>query len=303
MKKILLTILLLVLTFGLGLCLADDIKGWFDKPDNDTTDENQDVGNGIITGVENNSVFKLSTRSVSNNGASLDVVASFDEHANVNKLVDWSLSWNGSGNVNEYVSLNVSEDTLTCGVRVLKGFTTQIKLTCTLRSNTNLTAVCNIDYVGRTVSFDDDGSKSVGEYSLHTMTYRDLVIATGICNPILYSLSGGSVQGELTNIEVEAVEIATDGYFTGGLNYGGLDGKISDYVESRLQNFGMDSLSEGLWYVQDDAVCGFHINADVIYNGVVVDTISEEIWIVAFDWGELQLSPTKIELNESQLIF
>ena len=301
MKKILLTALILVLTFGLGIFFADDIKGWFDKPDNDITDENQDVGNGVITGVENNSVFKLSTRTVSNNGAALDVVASFDEHANVNKLVDWSLSWNGSGDVNEYVSLNVSEDTLTCNVKVLKGFTTQIKLTCTLRSNTNLTAVCNIDYVGRTISFD--GNNSVGEYSLQTMTYRDLIIATGIGNPGCYTLSGGSVQGELTNIQINTVEIAMDEYFTSGLEHIGLDGKIADYVESRLETFDMDSLSEALWWIKDDEACGFNITADVMYNGVVVDTISEDIWLTNFDWGELQLSPTEIKLNESQLIF
>lgn len=85
----------------------------------------------------------------------------------------WALSWSGSGNASDYVSLSATNGT-SVTVSAKKPFGSQIKLTCTASiSGKNVSsAVCNLDYKKRLtgmrlngVSITDGGTYSLDDFT------------------------------------------------------------------------------------------------------------------------------------------
>ena len=103
---------------------------------------------------------------ISSNGQSLSVKATVSPSYIQDKKVNWSLSWDssysfsgwygGAPDVNKYVGLSVSSDTLTCTVSIKQELPCRVILTCTANSNANIKKTCNIDYVSRNFSPHSD---------------------------------------------------------------------------------------------------------------------------------------------------
>lgn len=221
-----------------------------------------------IENVNNNEIITLSKRkAISSNGQTLSVKATLTP-SYANDTVTWSVSWatTYSQNINNYITLTPSTDTLTCSVKAKSAFSKRIILTCTLVSNTSIKKTCYIDYVGRTygVSVDYENVKTLiddidltfeqlGEHSLELISS--------------FSTSGGTLTGTVKNICIEyEEEWETDfGYCF----------YISDYsapiTEDGIYNAIMDS---EMIYVP--------ISFDVYYGGTKLGTYygSMEIYFV-----------------------
>lgn len=117
-----------------------------EKPETPTPDEDnkQDSGNVIVDGKELGKdetvdhmpqaiAFRRASNDVSAQsaqGATVTFNATVKPDYAVDKNVTWSLAWNGSNseNVNDYVSLNITNETHTVTVTCKKVFNTQIRL-------------------------------------------------------------------------------------------------------------------------------------------------------------------------------
>lgn len=139
-----------------------------EKPETPTPDEDnkQDSGNVIVDGKElgKDETVDHMPQAIAFRRASNDVSAQSAQGATVtfnatvtpdnatDKSITWSLAWNGSdsGNVNDYVSLNITNETHTVTVTCNKVFNTQIRLTG--KTSGGQTATATIDILKRDVS-------------------------------------------------------------------------------------------------------------------------------------------------------
>ena len=158
-----------------------------EKPETPTPDEDnkQDSGNVIVDGKElgKDETVDHMPQAIAFRRASNDVSAQSAQGATVtfnatNKSITWSLAWNGSdsGNVNDYVSLNITNETHTVTVTCNKVFNTQIKLTG--KTSGGQTATATIDILKRytkgqlyATRYEDGGQ---GPYSCKSDAVIDL---------------------------------------------------------------------------------------------------------------------------------
>ena len=133
-----------------------------EKPETPTPDEDnkQDSGNVIVDGKELGKdetvdhmpqaiAFRRASNDVSAQsaqGATVTFNATVEPDYAVDKNVTWSLAWNGSnsGNVNDYVSLNITNETHTVTVTCKKVFNTQINLTAKTSGGQTATATLDV---------------------------------------------------------------------------------------------------------------------------------------------------------------
>lgn len=133
-----------------------------EKPETPTPDEDnkQDSGNVIVDGKELGEdetvdhmpqaiAFRRASNDVSAQsaqGATVTFNATVEPDYAVDKNVTWSLAWNGSNseNVNDYVSLNITNETHTVTVTCKKVFNTQINLTAKTSGGQTATATLDV---------------------------------------------------------------------------------------------------------------------------------------------------------------
>lgn len=286
-----------------GIMFAPEIKDAFlgntpEPPTQDVEEHEKEPTGDVVAGVQDSEALRLIKKNkISANGQVLSVTASLSPDWIIDKTVSWSLSWNGSNSeiVSQYVSITPSSDTLTCEVKVLKEFTTQIILTCTAKSNDRTKATCTIDYVGKTFSLKDSGLGDVdligekySDYTLNdVLTYADDFIDTS-----LYNLSGGTLQGTIQNVRYSSVKIADKDVDLDNLNI--------TFEQWLVDTFG--SIKAG---VDATNICNitYVIASDVYYNSSLIKsgvscTFNVELMTDLGGYGA-----TGITLNDTQLIF
>ena len=292
--------LLMVIPAVLGVIFADNIKGWFGTPDDVPTEEVPDVDGDVMTEIQDSDMLKLTKRNkVSASGQSLSVSATLAPDWVVDKTVSWSLAWNGSNSdiVSQYVSITPSSDTLTCEVKVLKEFTTQIILTCKANSKANVKATCTIDYVGRTLNMVNGPSQQewddlIGEkYSNYTL--EQLVnYEWDFLDISSYSVNGGTLQGTLKNIKYSSIKIE------GSEVSNSLSQTLEDFLNSKYGDIGnaMVEIDRTL-DVEVFVVGDVYYNDTLIKSGVTYSTYGH--YLVS----EGGYSATGLTLSDTQLIF
>lgn len=110
-----------------------------------------DINNVVTTFEESNSI-KLVKNGTSSK--SVSIKAQFNSNVTAKKVI-WSIAWYNSrvtDNINDYVSISSSSDTLTCNVYLNKSFVNRIVLTCTYYYNTSIKATATIHYLGREIA-------------------------------------------------------------------------------------------------------------------------------------------------------
>lgn len=107
------------------------------------------TSNDVID-MPKNIIFKRNAAE-SNDGSSITVKCTIVPNDALNKEVIWTSSWvsQNSDNVSNYVSLNVSSDTLSCTITVIKGFSSQINVTATSADSPSVYKTCVLDYYKR----------------------------------------------------------------------------------------------------------------------------------------------------------
>ena len=195
---------------------------------------------------------------VSSNGQTLSVVATINPTYSDIKTVSWSLSWatSSSGSPENYVSLTVSSNTLTCNVAVKQGFTRQIILTCISNSNKNAKATCTIDYVGRNIDNYSDCTNAKYEIDENDMNY-DKLFDMAVDNLGSNLTLGGSIKGVVKNIRLDS-----DGEWE-------TDSGYTFYVEDSNEPI-IDTSYYGL-IMEEDGVY-IPVFYDIYYNNILIKT-------------------------------
>lgn len=287
--------LLMVIPAVLGVIFADNIKGWFGTPEDVPTEEVNPDGD-VVTDIENSEMLSLTKRNkISANGQTLSVSATLSPEWVIDKTVSWSLAWKGSssGMVSQYVSITPSADTLTCEVKVLKEFTTQIVLTCTATSNSDVKATCTIDYVSRKIYCTHGGEWGdlIGEvYSEYKVS--DLYNPTNVKNVDNYTTSGGTLNGTLQNVQITSVKV---------------DGKdVTSNQTQTLENILVSNHGD-IYSAYEELEGRFDveitITADVYYNNTLIQSgvTGGVTGYYFFDYSAYKV--TNITLSDTQLIF
>lgn len=255
---------------------------------------------------------KIKLAKYSTDGSSLTVVASIDPDVS-NRTVSWSLAWNGTGtgNVTDYVTISNSADTLTCTITFKKGFTTQIKLTCTSNSNSSVKAYATIDYVGRdfdttfTVSGAVLGTDETSGQLFKTKTVVDYM------NLTYYKKNDTTSKGGTISGEVRFYEPSSAGNITVHLNRSGLkfNFNIGDLSSSDLYSsvhqYALNNnktLSSVLQSIMTDGVIGFELPYSIQYNGKEFASGTKTIFY-NFDWNQLEVFANNVTLDDSSIIF
>ena len=202
---------------------------WSDKTDENNSDNPDDKpvvgdtdnnGGALIGGVENNGISLMSARiaptAYAENGISPQADTAYSLTATIvpdyasNKAVDWSVSWVNANSafasgktVTDYVTVTPTSDgALTANVVCKQAFGEQIQIIVTSRDNSNVTAVCLLDYAKRItgVSFTLIGdSGKVGTISSSTTSIKvtDYTDLTLFLNPI-YEYSVYTLDSDFT---------------------------------------------------------------------------------------------------------
>lgn len=105
-----------------------------------------DGGDMLIQTTEERGIH-LSRRNAKNDDGSYTITASFTpSYATLNQL-NWNLKFSSDDSLScsDYISLNISVDTHSCSIKLLKPFDDPIILECSSKTNNSIKASCQLD--------------------------------------------------------------------------------------------------------------------------------------------------------------
>ena len=300
MKKILgiLGLILGAVAVYFGIMFAPEIKGAFlgnntEPPTQDVEEPGEPTGD-VVTDIVDSDMLKLTKRNkVSANGTALSVTATLSPENVNDKTVTWSIAWktSNSANVNDYITLTPSADTLTCTVSVKNAFTTQIILTCTANSNSNVKATCTIDYVDRKFESSQGESDLLGE-NPYEYTILELLNQEDDKN---YNTHGGTLDGTLKNHEYTSFAITING---NEITFTDFNKSLGDYMEELATEYGIDSVIAGFGSGLD--VYG---QADIYYSSTLIASDVSTLFGFRITIDDGYFVADGLTLNDTQLIF
>lgn len=185
-----------------------DVTTWFGQGQQEETEEEEQtdpVQDSLVASIAESDGISLLMAPATVMDAATGETRSAGQTVSVTNAEDgvtysWSLSWSGSGNASDYVSLSAATGT-SVTVSAVQPFGTQIKLTCTASiSGKNVSsAVCNLDYKKRLTGMQLNGVSITdgGTYSLDDFTTANSfanAMKTGGCTFTVTAVYGtGSV--------------------------------------------------------------------------------------------------------------
>lgn len=158
-----------------------DVSTWFGQGQQEETEEEEQtdpVQDSLVASIAASDGISLLMAPATVMDAATGETRSAGQTVSVTNAEDgvtysWALSWSGSGNASDYVSLSAATGT-SVTVSAVQPFGTQIKLTCTASiSGKNVSsAVCNLDYKKRLTGMQLNGVSITdgGTYSLDDFT-------------------------------------------------------------------------------------------------------------------------------------
>ena len=214
------------------------------------------------------------------------------------KTVSWNVAWttSNSANVNEFVSLSISDDTLTCEVNVLKAFTNNITLTCTANSNESVKATCKLDYVGRTPTSEGSLNCSGDPYN---KTILDVLNSKSTNT---FSSTGGTLNGSLSHFNYIGMVI----HFADGKNYECMDltKSFGTIIERILENDNYDYTLDEILETLDSTNVQFMGFCNINYNGIKIkEQVSFTLSIPVKNIDAAYFVADSVSLSDTQLIF
>lgn len=182
MKKLLFLIITLISIFSLSSC------------------------NKVFLNSEKNiddKIILTKRNAISSDGKTISVTATINPSTAIDKECTWSLVYvDGSSTtyITSYVSYSVSSDTLTCTLTKKMTFVKQMKLICTLKSNSTISAYCLIDNLDRNFGFYKD-CFTIECSSSNTLS-EIFVGENNIFNTNYYETNGGTLNTTVKNIKI-----------------------------------------------------------------------------------------------------
>ena len=151
LKKYLRFSLLTVILMFIGLATLftiDVVKQYKHKNDPDVL---------VVTSRQDNEGINLKMSRLSTTSNTVQVSATVLPSTATNKALKWELKWTEAieENVNDYVTLSVSTSTLTATLKFVKSFNEPMVLVATSKSNSDVSASCDVDCYKRTEGFSN----------------------------------------------------------------------------------------------------------------------------------------------------
>lgn len=148
--------------------------------------------NLVVDKIEEKGVRLSVKRNAQSDGESLTITANVYPSNATNKNLNWVLdsvdeNFSENNDVEEFVKLTVSSDTLSCNVEFLHAFPVQFKITVSSKANPNVFASCTLDCYERIISIDNidvDLTTSADSYAIlnegnvfdfSSLTYDDIM--------------------------------------------------------------------------------------------------------------------------------
>lgn len=251
----------------------------------------------IVGGIEENGI-RLKHNKIVASGTHTNILASISavvgpDYA-YDKTVSWSVAWasTDSNNINDYVSLSISDDTLTCDITVKQAFTTKINLNCVSNSNNNVKANCTLDYVGRTVAFN--GSIYV-DGDPHNRVILDLLNSLSIN---YFYTTGGTLSGSISHFDYVGMVL----FFEDGkvVEITDLTDTVGEVIEDILDKYDY-TLEEVINVLETNTK--FIGNCHVNYDGVMIMDGGFTLLMPFIQIKTEYFVPDSVSLSDSQLIF
>ena len=266
------------------------------------------VDNTPVVQVQDENGIRLRQNKVAQNTDTLSVTAEVSPADCIDKTVNWSLAWASSNDndINTYVVITLSTDTLTCTVKVLKEFSTQINLICKSNLDSNVSATCVIDYVSRKFS---DTSQSSFMLNVSNGTMICSVYGENIKKYLSYcSLTGGTIAGK----------IQEDGITVNSFKLNNID--VTEYVFGSKGNL---TVNDMIQYLIDngttlDRFSSLYFNINFTYkvyydrNAYLGVSSSTDYWLISSSSTTLSktinidvsnFSAASVSLDDSTLLF
>ena len=191
-----------------------DVTTWFGQGQQEETEDEEQtdpVQDSLVASIAESDGISLLMAPATVMDAATGETRSAGQTVSVTNAEDgvtysWALSWSGSGNASDYVSLSAATGT-SVTVSAVQPFGTQIKLTCTasISGKDVSSAVCNLDYKKRLtgmqlngVSITDGGTYSLDEFvsasDFFSAVANGSFTVTGVYGTGSVSSSSGSTQ-------------------------------------------------------------------------------------------------------------
>lgn len=298
-----------------GIMFAPEIKAAFlgntpEPPTQDVEEPGEPTGD-VVADVQNSDALRLTKHNrVSANGQALSVTATLSPDYIVDKTVSWSIAWKGtnSANVNDYITITPSADTLTCTVAVKKAFTQQIILTCTANTNKDVKATCTIDYVdrsykfGQTVSYVADMS---GKNPFNTTLLEVVEMALNggqYSDASLYTTYGGSLRGTVKNVEFKDGTLNFDDSYNFNSSQELSSSNLGEYIVQATEQY-TDSLTTSINYLKT-LKSNIRVQADIYYGTTLIaENVTYTIEFTINNISTSYFTADGLTLNDTQLIF
>lgn len=301
MKKILgiLGLILGAVAVYFGIMFAPEIKGAFlgnntEPPTQDVEEHEKELTGDVVAGVQDSDMLRLTKKNkVSANGQALDVTATLSPAYISDKTVSWSIAWasTNSATVTDYVTITPSTDTLTCAVSVKKAFTTQIILTCTANSNSNVKATCTIDYVDRKFESSQGESDICGE-NPYEYTILELL---NEADDKSYNTHGGTLDGTLKDHAYTSFTITINGNEE---TFTDFNKSVGEYMEELATEYGIDSVVTGF-----NSGLDVYGQADIYYSTTLIASDVSTLFGFRLIVDDSYFVADGLTLNDTQLIF
>lgn len=218
----------------------------------------------------------------------------------LDKTLEWSVSWatpddyNKNYNINDYIQLTVSTDTLDCIVKVLKPLISQGLLTCKSSFKPNIKSTCTIDYICK--DYFPKGATFTG--TIGNLTWKEW--KNHLTSSVLSGdFSNGTVNPTIQITQPTSFNIASKyqclSYFlTSSYN----DMKAIEVFNLMNQEHGGYNLLQEM----GQTVTMFTFNYDMKYGDEIIKSgTATAYFYLNYDLTEFSL--TSVSLDESELYF
>lgn len=255
----------------------------------------------IMNDVEENGI-RLKYNKIVASGTDTNILASITAVVGPNyiydKTVSWSVAWasTNSKNIDEFVGLSVSTDTLTCNITVKKSFNTQIILSCIAKSNNSVKATCTLDYVGRNPQTATSLDYSGDPYNKSILDVLNNISSNQ------FSTNGGTLKGSLSNFNYLGMVVTmADGKV---IEIQDLTQSIGDFIEDILTNNNYNYTLDEVISRLGTGNVKFFGTCDINYNNTLIK--SDASFTLIMPIRNLDASyfvADSVSLSDSQLIF
>lgn len=264
--------------------------------------------------------FKTKIKKNAINQEVVTVTATVSPEFVVDKTLSWKLEWNASNpsyNVTDYVTMSISDDTLSVNITYVKQFNVQIKLTATSNMTSSVSASCLIDCYQRSDSDFTTGVRYNNSGNVVTADTSNNIILSGVTYKGI--IDGASIYVNSVANKTGTIDTYTKTVYAFTLNASlcsalGISGKTLTYVDQYefyivdlLDEFGIDITDSDTIAVLNQYNHWFNVNVTFTdYSDsaktISVNSVSKSFAIKGFTVSD-GILVTNITLDKSQIIF